>query len=171
MLGVLRIMSNLRLIRWIRVMAIAIPSVLLLLGLVWLFAGRYVPSHRTRLYQEPISRIQSIRISPGQNFPLVHQDIVLTDAHTLQEIMAALRSAKAYFPNHPATRWSCILIVSNASGESYVDVTESLGQGTILYCTTSPNGGLIFDTLQSTTMGHILEKAVEQSGQLGLKHD
>jgi hypothetical protein len=46
-----------------------------------------------------------------------------------------------------------------------VDVNESLGQGTILYGTTSPNGGLIFDTLQSSTMGYILEQAVTQSGQ------
>lgn len=162
-LGVSRTMSNTRPINLIRVVAVAIPCALVVLGLVWLMAGRYISNHRVRLYKDPISSIQSIRLLPGNNFPLIQQDIAITDIHTIEEIMTAMRSAKAYSPNHPVTRWSCILAISTSSGDSYVDIDESLGQGTILHCVTSPNGGLIFDTLQSTTMGRILEQAVAQS--------
>jgi hypothetical protein len=151
-------------IRWISVMAIAIPSALLLLGVVWLFAGRYVPSHRVRLYQDPISSIHSIRISPGDNFPLVNHDIVITNVSTIQAIMTNIRSAEPYFPNHPTTQWSCYLTVLSSSGMSYVTAIESYGQGTILFCTTSQSG-FIYDTLQSKTIGHILEQAAGSNKQ------
>ena len=164
-LGVLPTVSNNRPVRRVRVVAIAMPCALVLLGLVWIFAARYVPSHRVRLYQDPISSIQSIGISPGNNFPLVNHEVVITNYPTIQQIMTAIRSAQKYSPNHPAIRWSCALAISSLSGTSYVAVNETVGQGTILDCATSPHG-LIFDTLQSSSMGHILEQAVGQSGQL-----
>jgi len=125
-------------------------------GLEWIFGTTYAERHRERLYQEPISRIQSIRICPGNNFPLVDHEVVITNTAMIQEIMAAIRSAKTYFPNHPATRWSCVLAISSASGTSDILVIESLGQNTLLYCPTSP---IVYDTLQSTALGQILERA------------
>jgi hypothetical protein len=115
------------------------------------------PKYRVRLYQAPIASIRSIRIRAGNVSPLVDREVVITDPGTIQKIMAAIRSAKKYSPNHPATRWSCSLTIAGASGESYVDVNETLGQGAILYGETA--AGFIFDTLQSSDMSQILEEA------------
>jgi hypothetical protein len=153
---------NRRPISWVRVMAVALPLATVLIYLVWLFGGRYADKLQVRLNQDPISSIQSIRITPGDNFSLVSHDVVITNASTIYAIMTSIRSAETYFPNHPTTRWSCYLTVLSSSGTSYVTVVESYGQGTILFCTTSQSG-LIFDTLQSKTLGQILEQAVSQS--------
>jgi hypothetical protein len=140
---------------------IVAATVLVLTSLGWLFAEHYVfPSYRARLYRDPIANIQTIRIEPGINFPLVDQEVVITNSTTIQQIMLAIRSAPKYFPNHPATRWSCGLAISSISGTSYVHVIESYGQGTILDCATS--SGFYFDTLQSSTLDHILEQATAQ---------
>ena len=156
--------ANRRPIPWIRVMVIALTSTLVLLYLAWSFGGQYVGKLHVRLYQDPISSIQSIRISPGDNFPLVSHDIVITNVSTIQAIMTNIRAAEPYFPNHPTTRWSCYLTILSSSGTSYVRVIESYGQDTILFCSTSQSG-FIYDTLQSKTMGHILEQAVGSNKQ------
>jgi hypothetical protein len=145
-------------------MVLALSSALIISGLVWALIARYVSSHRARLYEDPITNIQSIRISPGNNFSLIGHDIEITDAVTLQAIMTSIRSANKYSPNHPATQWSCTLTIFSLSGASFVGVIETYGQGTILQCTTSPNGGFIFDTLQSGTMGQILEARILKNG-------
>lgn len=141
-----------RKISLVRVVAAVVPF-LVLLGLLWFFYLRH-PAEEARLFLSPISTIQSIRISSGGNLSLVENDIVITDSRTIQEIMAAIRSAKPYSPNHPADRWTCKLIVSNPSGESHVDVSDTAGQNTILYCPGGP--------LQSGTLGNILEKVVSK---------
>jgi hypothetical protein len=140
---------------------IVAATVLVLASLGWLFAEHHVfPSYRARLYRVPIANIQAIRIDPGNNFPLVDHEVVITNSAMIQQVMSAIRAAPKYFPNHPSTRWSCGLAISSLSGTSYVDVSESYGQGTILYCATS--SGLYFDTLQSSTLGQILEQATAQ---------
>jgi hypothetical protein len=151
-------------ISWFRVMVVAIPCGVILLGSIWFFAARHIPSHRARLYEDPISSIRSIRIVPGDSFSLVDREVLIADVGTIQEIMAALRSAKRYSLNHPATKWSCSLTISSATGASYVEVIDTLGQGTILRCCTSPHG-LFFDTLQSDTIGHLLEHAAQTKPQ------
>jgi hypothetical protein len=143
----------------IRVFVVAIPSALLLLGLFWVFAGRNIPDDRAQLYQNPVYSIQEIRLLPANNFSLVDHEVVITNASAIQDIMAAIRSAKKFIPNHPATRWECILEITGQSGISYVDVLDSPGQDTILHCQTSQNG-FIFDTLQSSTLNHILEQVI-----------
>ena len=144
-------------VNWSRVIVIAIPCGLLFFGLLWVFAGRYIPSHRAQLFRNPVSAIQSIEIRPGDNASLVANYVVVSNSATIHEIMTAIRSANSYSPNHPVTRWDCLLVITSSSGADYVDVNESVGQGTILYCKTSSNG-MIFDTLQSKTLGNILER-------------
>jgi hypothetical protein len=142
------------------VAAIGGVAALVLFGLAWAVAERQVfPRYRARLYQVPLTSIQSIRVSPGTVQPLVDRDVLITDPGVVQKVMTAIRTAKPYSPNHPATRWSCRLTILSSSGVSYVDVNESLGQGTILYGETG--AGIIFDTLQSTALGSVLEDATE----------
>lgn len=148
-------------IRWVRLTALALALAVPLLGLVWFSAGRHIPSHRTRLYEEPISGVRAIRVRPGNHFSLVKEDMIITDSQTILKIMAALRTAKPYRSSHPVTRWSCRLVVSTASGESYVNILESPDQGTLVDCTTSSDVGLIFNRVQSNSMGRILEQALK----------
>jgi len=152
-------------VSWLRVLAIAIPIALLLVAFVWIFSGRYISSESTRLYEDPISGIQSIRISPARYFSLVDHEFIVTNMAAITDTMMAIRSARPYSPNHPMTHWECFLVISNASGNSYVDVNNAYGQGAILYCTTSLNGGLIYDTLRSDTIGDILETVTMQKAQ------
>ena len=138
---------------------IVAAAVLVVVSLGWQFAERHVfPSYRALLYRDPITNIQTIRIDPGNNFPLVDHEVVITNSATIQQVMTAIRSAPKYFPNHPTTRWSCSLTVSSSSGTSYATVIESYGQETLLQCTSK--NGFIFDTLQSKTLGRILEQTV-----------
>jgi hypothetical protein len=144
-------MNSLRQISLARILAVAIPILLVVLGLLWF---HYKSGGKAILFQSPISTIQSVRISPGENFSLVENDVTITDAKKIREIMAAIRSAKPCSSDHPTDRWTCKLIVANSSGESSVDVSGTEGQNTILYC---PGG-----TLQSDALGNILEKAVSK---------
>jgi hypothetical protein len=150
---------NIRSISSVRVKVVALSSALIAIGSFLAFFEWHIPSQNARLFQDPIADIHNIRISPGNNFSLVNHDVEITNTVTIQLIVTTLRSAKKYFPNHPGTRWSCGLAISSSSGTSFIDVIESYGQGTILYCTTLPNGGHIYDTLQSDKMGQILEEA------------
>jgi hypothetical protein len=148
-------------ISWLRVIIVAIPSVLVIFALLWLFVGRGISSQWARLFQNPNSGVTGICMRPHGDLSLIKREVVVTNADTMRQIMAAIRSAKTYSPNHPAVRWKCQLVISSTSGESYVDVMDTSGQATIIYCKTSPNG-LIFDTLRSSTLGHILEQARPQ---------
>jgi hypothetical protein len=151
-------MSNPNKISWIRVLTVAIPIALALFGFFYFFEAPQIADQRMRLFQGSESSITLISIFPSGNFPLVKNTLIITNTETITKIMTAIRSAKAYFPDHPAIKWNCDLEISNSTGKSYISVVEALGQGTILYCETSPNGGLFFDTLQSTNLGQILEQ-------------
>ena len=85
---------------------------------------------------------------------LVESDVVITNAGMIQEIMTAVRSAKPFSPNHPADRWTCKLIVSNSFGEGRLDISDTVGDNTILYCPGGP--------LQSDTLGNILKETVSK---------
>ncbi len=123
--------------------------------------GRYIPGHRVRLYQEPVSCIQQILVTDNNLCSSCQRNIVITDAQTIGEIMTSLRSAKPYYPNHPTTKWRCTLVIADAKGESYVDVVVLSGEGgSILYIKTAE--GFIFDRLRSSTIGQILERIVRQ---------
>jgi len=147
-------MNNSHSISWLRIFIVAIPSFLILFGLLWLFDLRYVPGTVERLFYSPISSIQRIQICSGTNLSLVNQNVIVTNTLAIQKIMIAIRSAQPYSPNHPADRWTCELIISNSSGESYVRVADTLDQGTILDCAGGP--------LRSGTLSDILEKAIGQ---------
>jgi hypothetical protein len=147
-----------------KVAGIVAATVLVLMGVGWLFAEKNVFSgYRQRLFESPVTSIRSIRMSPGNVSPLSNRVIVITNSITISQIMAGIRSANTYFPNHPVTQWSSDLKISGSSGESYVTVIESPGQGTILYCETGV--GLIFETLQSHEMGTILERVATQNNR------
>jgi hypothetical protein len=119
------------------------------------------PTMRDRIYSIPLGYIQFVKIKPYYYTSLVTNNVLITDKSTITNIMTAVRLAKPYFPKHPVTQWQCFLIVSDGSGESYIWVNKTFGQGTILYCQTSLNGGLIYDTRQSDTVGSILEKVTK----------
>ena len=144
-------MNNFREISLARVLTVAILIFLVLFGFLWLFWLRFItPEEGARLFQSPISGIQSIRISSGGNLSLVENDVIITNTGTIQEIMTAIRSSRPYSPNHPADRWTCKLTISNSSGESHVDVSDTVGQNTILYCPGGP--------FQSDALGSILKE-------------
>jgi hypothetical protein len=125
---------------------------LLLFGCLWLVDLRFIPGTYERIFQSPISSIQRVQIYPRTNLPLINQNVTVIDSVPIQKIMIAIRSARPYSPNHPADRWTCELIISNSSGESYIRIADTLGEGTILYCAGGP--------FRSDTLGDILEKVV-----------
>jgi hypothetical protein len=151
-------------IRWILLFVIATVIVLLSLSTTWFLWGRYVPAEYALLFRNPVSGIKYIRINPAPYFSLVDHEVVITNTATIEDIMAAIRSSKAYSPNHPTTHWECWLEIVDESGQSYVDVVDTDGQfpqGVIIFCITSADG-VIFDTLQSSEFGNILGKATGQ---------
>jgi hypothetical protein len=151
---------NIRSLNSVRIVVFVLASALAIIVSALIVFDSHTPKQRALLFQDPISNIQNIKISPGDSFSLVKRDIEITNVDTIRSVVASIRSAKTYFPNHPATDWSCILTISSSSKKSFLEVVKASGQGAILYCTISPNGGCIYDTLQSDTMGQILEAAI-----------
>jgi hypothetical protein len=148
-------------IRWLRLFVISVPAGILLASGLWLLIYRYIPSQSTRLFETPVSQIQSIEINPTPLFSLVDQSLTITNETEIKEIMTAIRSAMPYSPNHPGTQWQCNLVISDSVGNSYLNLvnTPGLSQGTLLFCKTSPEG-FIYNTLRSDTLGGILEKSI-----------
>jgi hypothetical protein len=144
-------MSNQPSISWGRLISAGILFFLLLFGFLWLFWLRFIPAENARIYNDPISGIRSIQICPGGVFPLVSNNVIVTDTASIREIMTAIRSAQPYFANHPATRWGCVLVISNSSGAGRLYILNTLGQGTIF-------GG----HLRNDKLGSILEKVIGQ---------
>jgi hypothetical protein len=134
-------------------MGIVFFLLLLLSGFLWLFCLRYIPAENAIVYNVPISSIQYVEICPEGPSPLVNHNIVVTDKNSIQEIMTAVRSAQPYFVNHPVTRWECSLAVLTSTGEGYVAVLRTEGQGTII--------GYHF---RNDKVAEILEKATGQNG-------
>lgn len=97
-----------------------------------------------------------IKILPGDIFPLVDHDAIITNAATITDIMGALRSAKKCSPNHPQVRWECYLVIPEASGESRYLVNNTTRQGTIFYSEMPLEITVAF---QSDTLGGTIEKA------------
>ena len=139
--------------------AVVFIVMVILAVLHWFDSRTYSPSMSNRLYKTPISSIECIKIKPEAYSSLVTQEVVITDATTISNIMTAIRLAAPYSPNHPSTDWQCRLTASDASGDSYASILKTPSQGTIIYCETSPNGGWIYDTLQSASLGDILKNA------------
>jgi hypothetical protein len=150
--------------RSFRAFGVAIAIGLLAVAGLWLFIGRYIPRQRARLFEQSISAIQSIQVDPVQFRSLVDHREVITNEATINDIMLAFRSAKAYSPSHPVPRWGCNLVISDHDGKSYVELINILAsspQGTIVFCKTSERG-FIYDTFKSETVGDILEKAIRR---------
>jgi hypothetical protein len=147
-------MSNCGSISWERVWGTAIPLFLILFVLLWHFDGRSIPGNRVRLFDSPISGINHIQIRSGGNLSLLDRDLTITDTSKIKEIMTAIRLARPYSANHPADHWTCVLIISNESGHSRVDVSDTLGDGTLIWC--------VGEELRSDTLGAILEKVTAE---------
>jgi hypothetical protein len=145
-------------VRWIHLFVVSFPVGLLLAAILWLFIGRSIPSQKARLFDIPIYDIRSIQINPGPFFSLVNDRSEITNETEIKDIMASIRSSEEYSPIHPSTRWQCIIVIANASGDSYIEVINTPTQGAILYCKTSQQG-FIYRTLRSDTLGAILETA------------
>lgn len=143
-------------IQWIGILAVASAIALMLGGGLWLFVGRQIPAENSRIFECPMSDIQSVAIQPDDRSSLINRELVFTNASKIQEIMGAIRSAGEYYPNHPGEEWDCVLIISDAKGTSRLDVENTLDQGTIVYCET--HSGFIYKTLESDTLGNILEQ-------------
>jgi hypothetical protein len=154
-------------IQWFRALAISAPIVLFLISCFWLSFGRYIPGQNVRLFETPISNIRDVQIEPDPIYSLVDEPLVVTNRNEIEEIMTAIRSATAYQPSHPGTRWACSLVISDLVGNSYVRVVNTppgpRSQGTILDCETSKYG-IIFSTLRSDTIGDTLEKVASENG-------
>lgn len=154
---------------------VSLPLVLLGSASLWLFCGRKIPAQSARLFREPVSAIQSVQIVPVSFRSLARHCLTVTNEDQINGIMTAIRSAKnffQYFPNHSSDLWQCKLVVSSASGNSYLDVAKNSGTGVVFRCRTSPSG-FTYCTCRSETLGAILEKAAlnenvpsrEQPGQ------
>jgi hypothetical protein len=140
---------------WVRIISIAIPSFLLLFGLLWLFGLRNVRAGNEIIYNSPVSSIRSIQIQPedlANNRSLITQNITITNAETIQQIMTAIRSAQSYHPNHDPGVWSCKLVISTSSGGGTLSVVEA-----------SEGGAIIGESL-SPSLDGILKKIAEQQG-------
>ena len=148
--------------RRFRVFGAAILTGLLAVAGLWLFIGRQIPHQRARLFEQSIPAIQRIQVDPVSFRSLVDRREVITNEATINDIMLAFRSAKAYSPRHPVPRWGCNLVISNRDGDSYVELVNVLAsspRGTIVFCKTSERG-FVYDTFKSDTIGDILEKAI-----------
>jgi hypothetical protein len=153
-----------------QVLAIAILIALFAVGALWYFIGRRIPEQNARLFENPISNIQCIRIEPVQFRSLVGREIAITNESRIKEIMSALRSAKPYSPSHPEPRWDCNLAISDSRGSSHIEIISILAaspQGNIIFCKTS-EWGFFYDTLNSDSIGDFLERAIaEENGPAG----
>jgi hypothetical protein len=138
-------------VSWVRVFGLAISCFLLLLLFLWFFNFRYIPVEVQRIFHSPVADIKSIKVLPTRNLSLISHEIDITNSAAIIQIMSAIRFASAYSSNHPADRWTCKLEISNSTGKSYISISATVGQGTILYC---PNG-----PLRSDTLADILENA------------
>jgi hypothetical protein len=152
--------SRFHTIHWLRTLTIAITLSLLLIGALWIFLGRHIPDQRALVFNCPVSDIRHITIASAPRFSLVDHDVIITNMQTIKDIMTAIRSAKICPPEHTSTRWSCFLVISTATGSGHIKVSLTPEQGAIIFCEISQEG-FIYDTLQSDTLGHILEKAIE----------
>ena len=150
--------------KWLQLFAVSVPVGLLLASALWFFVGRPIRSQSTRLFDTPMSEIQSIQINPSTVFSLVGQPLNITNKIQIVKIVKAIRLANEYSPVHPSTHWQCDIVIVNTCGDSYVKAVNTLKQGTILYCKTSQRG-FIFTTLQSDTIGGILEEATGEKGK------
>jgi hypothetical protein len=138
---------------------VAIVFIVIAILALFFSSRSHYPGMSDRLYKTPISSIGCIKIEPYEYLSLVNHEVVITDATTISNIMTAIRLAVPYSPNHPSTDWQCRLVVSDASGDSYVSALKTRIQGTIIYCESSSKGGWIYDTLQSDSLGDILKSA------------
>jgi hypothetical protein len=140
---------------WVRIFSTAIPSFLLLFGLLWLFGLRHIRAGNEIIYNASISSIQCIQIQPYDlinNKSLINQNVIITNAETIQQIMTAIRSAQPHHSDHDPGVWSCELVISTSSGEGTISVVEA-----------SEGGAIIGESL-STSLDGILEKIAEQRG-------
>jgi hypothetical protein len=149
-------------VRWLRLFTVSVPVGLLLAGILWLSIGRFIPDQRARLFEVPASQFRQLQIVPSPSRSLVSQPLTISNETQIKDIIAAVRSANEYLPDHPGSRWECVIIFSDASGDSYVNVANTERQGSILYCKTSEQG-FIYDTLRSDTIGDILEKVAARN--------
>jgi hypothetical protein len=121
---------------------------------------RDVSNHRQRLFEQPASEITEIRFLVDPYYKSGYKNGSTTDAATINEIMSALRTAQKYKPQHPSTKWSCTMIISDARGSSYVRILVTPTNATILYYQTGPDGGFNFDTRESSQILFILHRVL-----------
>lgn len=140
---------------WLVLFLIGAITLLASFSTVWLLWGRYIPKEHAVLFESPIPNTHCIRIVPSPYFSLVNNEMVITNSSTIKDIMLAIRSAKPFYPQHPAVHWQCYLVVSNESGDISFKVYDTPDQGTILYC--------VENTFSSDNMRDILEKTVAQN--------
>ena len=141
-------------IRWLRVLTVVITIAPLSAGLIWVLWGRQAQIESAVLFGSPISSTRYIRVDPARYFSLVDGAIIITNAATIYNIMAAIQSAKPYFPRHPDARWQCFLVISNAQGVCSFKIRDTSNQGTILYT--------VEQTRRSDIIGDVLENATER---------